>query len=332
MSSSYNIHDLPPLPPASAPAAEVCAVIRLYLAVEADLSPAQARAVAQHLRTCTDCTREQQMLRQSSRLVASLAVSTPSERVDRAVLAAIAARQSGSRIQPRPINRRVSRGRRVSLVGLVAAAAALVLAVLTSAYFVIGGNPFAPRQAAFQLPANLSWDKYVLYYTQTKSEDDGTSYQVVSYYDMSNHNFNVKYVIPGKMEVMVVADQQKALGLDMMHHVAEWGTVDQWNHADLSLFDLPRLRQDLQNGRAVYTGKDHFKGQEVYRIRYPDGHVLLLDMQYMPVNVLQVTGQQEKPLYDTIRWLSPSQVSSSTWDMTVPTDFKMGELPSMPES
>jgi hypothetical protein len=334
--SDYDSHpliqDLPPLPTSGGSASETCAIIRLYLAVESDLAPEQARAVVQHVRTCEECAHEQQVLRQASRLVASLTAPQPSSRVDQAVQAAIAARRNQTATRPpvrvisTPLPRSARRRRRTGLVALVAA---VVLAVLSSAYFMIGGNPFASHRPVLQLPANLSWNSYVLYYTQTRSGNDGSRYLVMSYHDMGSHQANLQYIIPGKMDIKVVMDQQKSLGLDMMHHVAQWD-VEQWANFDLSMFDLQRLRQDLQKGQAVYEGKGRFKGQDVYRVRYPGDHILLLDMQYMPVNVLEKSHQQEQPMYDTVRWFSPAQVASSMWDMTVPSDFAMGELPPMP--
>jgi hypothetical protein len=65
----------------------------------------------------------------------------------------------------------------------------------------------------------------------------------------------------------------------------------------------------------------------VYRIRFRDGLVMLLDMQYRPVNVLSGTGE---PLYTSLQLLSPSQVSPSMWDMSIPPGYHMGTLPPTP--
>src|SRR5258708_13751727 len=101
---------------------------------------------------------------------------------------------------------------------------------------------------------------------------------------------------------------------------------------DESIFDLQRLRNDLQTERATYQGTDEFKGQKVYRILDENNLVLLLDMHYRPVNVLQKahgpgTGE---PIYDMLALLSPLALPASMWDMSVPQGFKMGTLPAKP--
>ena len=90
-----------------------------------------------------------------------------------------------------------------------------------------------------------------------------------------------------------------------------------------------RLRYDLQAHRAVYEGMDRFEGQEVYRIRWKNGLVLLLDTSYWPVNVLRDahgpgSGQ---PIYEMLTWLPVSQVSSTLWGTQVPAGFRLGRLP-----
>src|SRR5260370_7606672 len=91
--SRTDHHHLPPLPSHVTPSAKVCAVVRLYLAVEDDLSAAQLQTVGAHVQLCPDCAREQQVFRHVSLLVATLAAAHLSERVDRAVMTAIAARE-----------------------------------------------------------------------------------------------------------------------------------------------------------------------------------------------------------------------------------------------
>jgi hypothetical protein len=148
---------------------------------------------------------------------------------------------------------------------------------------------------------------------------------------MSTDSANIEVVIPGKIDIVVVKDAQKSLGLDMMHQVAQWGAPD-WIQSDTSMFDLNRLRKELQTGQATYLGQAVYEGQSVYRVRLPEGNILLLDAHYMPVNVLE-NGDDSgtgKPMYNTLRWLPPSQVPSSMWDMTVPPNFNMGALPSQP--
>ena len=120
------------------------------------------------------------------------------------------------------------------------------------------------------------------------------------------------------------------LGMDMMHHVAQWN-ADAWA-VDDSVFDLAELRHELQTKSAVYLDKESFQGQEVYRIRCKDGLVMLLDMDYMPVNVLQGSSSSDmaKPMYDTLKLMPASQVHASMWNMSVPPGFHMGTLPSKP--
>ncbi len=325
---------LPPLPAAGVSGPEVCAVVRLYLAVWDDLSPVQMHAISEHILSCVNCAREQRLMRRATQLVASLPVSEPSSHVDRAVLTAIATRDTRSREHGSQPLRALPRSRRMGrspsgLAALVAVAAIFMLALLLSAHFLLPGA--SSHLATMQLPANLSWKDRVLYATQTMVGQGGERYHVMSYHNMAEGSMNVETVLPGKLDVVVVKEGQKSLGLDMMHHVAQWDTQG-WDGADDSMFDLNQLRRDLQSGRCVYQGKDSFKGQDVYRLRYSNGQVLLLDMHYMPVNVLEDahgpgTG---RPMYDTLHWLPPSQVSSSMWDMQVPSGFTMGELPAKP--
>jgi hypothetical protein len=184
---------------------------------------------------------------------------------------------------------------------------------------------------ALTLPASLSWNKYVLYEEQTMTSSQGQNYTMTSYHDMSTDNENIEVVVPGKIDVVVVKDTQKSLGLDMLHNIAQWDAPS-WIQSDTSMFNLERLRKDLQTGQATCLGKDLYKGQAVYQVRVPDGKQLLLDMNYMPVNVLEnadSTGTGT-PMYTTLRWLNPAEIPSSTWDMTVPTNFNMGTLPPEP--
>jgi hypothetical protein len=192
-----------------------------------------------------------------------------------------------------------------------------------------GLHPVATQ--AFKLPANLSWSSEVLYHVQTMTAKNGDQYQVKTYYDLSAHMLNVE-TTDTSMDVVMVEDQQahQALGMDMMHRVAQWH-AQKWS-TDESMFNLNQLRSDLQTGRAVYLGKGTFQGQQVYRIRWSDNQILLLNMNYMPVNVLQSTGNSAtgQPEYTTVEWLQSSKVPDSTWNMNVPRNFKMGTLPTRP--
>ncbi len=210
---------------------------------------------------------------------------------------------------------------------MAAIAAVLLLAVLTSTYFLAGGW-LGHQQVAFSLPETLSWDHYVLYSQHSMTGSHGDQYQVTSYQDMATHQQHVEFNVPGKMDIVVHKHQEQMLGLDMMNHVAQWDAQGWDMDQDDHLFDLARLRHELQSGLATYEGKEQFHNQTVYRIRYPDGHIILLDMHYMPVNVLD--NKQQQPMYEELRWLNPSQVESSMWDMNVPQGFSMGNLPSNP--
>src|ERR1043165_1922871 len=95
------IENLPPLPSRDDLSPEACAVIQLYMAVLDDLTPDQVRVIADHAARCEHCARAHQEIRRTTSLVASLPVTTPSSRVDEAVMAAIAARV-------RTLDRRIS--------------------------------------------------------------------------------------------------------------------------------------------------------------------------------------------------------------------------------
>ena len=160
------------------------------------------------------------------------------------------------------------------------------------------------------------------------TDSKGQSYHVESYHDMANDHMNVETTMDGKLDVMVVSDGHQTLGIDMMKHVAQWN-ADAWSSDD-SIFDLTQLRKDLQSGIATYLGKGQFQGKEVYRIRDDTGDVLLLDMQYRPVNVLESASDAGKPMYEKLELLKPTQVPDSMWTMTVPAHDKMGTLPPKP--
>ena len=317
--------DLPPIPRAGESGPEVCATVRVYLAVLDDLSPQQVDLLFQHVSRCAACTREYHLISSATHLVAGLPASRPSPRVDAAIMAAIA-KPAGKR--PAKLVRAIPPRRRPAwLIGQVAAVAVILLALLTTAHF-ISLAPGGPQ--AFQLPANLNWSGYVLYHSETRVDASGMQYQVVSYHDLGSDRMHVETVADGQLDVVVVGDQRAMLGEDMLHHVAQWG-ADVWA-VDDSPFDLAELRHELQTHTAVYLVKDTFKGQEVYRIRLQNGLVLLLDMDYWPVNVLQgaTSSATGEPMYDSVKLLPDSQVSSSMWDMNIPTGFQMGTLPPKP--
>jgi hypothetical protein len=208
-------------------------------------------------------------------------------------------------------------------------AAVLVLATLAGTYLV--GNSMLPApQQAFVLPANLSWTSYVLYQAETRLDKKGERYHISSYYDLRNGQMHVETVQGDTLDVVAISGSHETLGMDEMHHVAQMG-ADEWM-VDESMFNLSQLHRDMQAKRAVYLGTDEFKGQKVYRIRCANGLVLLLDMHYLPVNVLRgaVGPGTGEPIYDTLQFLSHAQVSESMWNMRVPAGFHMGRLPEKP--
>jgi hypothetical protein len=220
-------------------------------------------------------------------------------------------------------------GRSIKMISqaVVAIAAILLFMLLTATHFIA----FAPSRAdAFQLPANLSWSHYVLYHSEIKTGANGMVYHIESYHDLGSNYMHVETMADGQVDVVVVGNDQSMLGMDMLHHVAQWN-ADAWA-VDDSVFDLAELRHELQTKSAVYLDKESFRGQEVYRIRCKDGLVMLLDMHYMPVNVLQGSSSSEvaKPMYDTLKLMHASEMPASMWNMNVPPGFHMGTLPTKP--
>src|SRR5260370_19010452 len=129
------------------------------------------------------------------------------------------------------------------------------------------------------------------------------------------------------LDIVAVGNDQVLLGEHLIDNIAQWG-ANAWG-VDDSLFDLGQLRADLQAHRAVYLGLDTFRGKEVYRIRWRYGLMLLLNTQYLPVNVLRNasgpgTGE---PLYKTLAMLPATQVPATLWNASVPAGFRVGMLP-----
>jgi len=318
-----------PTMPQGVDGSQLCATVRLQLAVLNDLPPEQAQALHEHIQDCAECAAELRLLNRVTQLVSDFADHTetvPSARVDQAVLAAIAARSKepvaqrpDKRKQEKPVRKAVHERRRsFQWIGQVAVAAILMLAALTATYF--------HAAQAFAIPANVSWSGYVLYHSETLVGTNGVHYRVESYHELNTNRMHVETTLPGRLDVVAVSDGYEMLCKDMMHHTAQWGTSN-WS-VDDSLFDLATLRRDMQAHRAVYLGKDRFHGQDIYRIRSSNGLILLLDMNYMPVNVLR--SETGEPLYDTLSWLRPSQVSATMWDMSMPQGFQDGALPGRP--
>ncbi|MEO6887632.1 MAG: hypothetical protein ABI456_01315, partial [Ktedonobacteraceae bacterium] len=202
----------------------------------------------------------------------------------------------------------------------------LLLALLTGTY--LHALPGAPAAQAFVLPQTLSWNGYVLYHRETHTDGNGKRYYIDTYHDVSSGRMHVETTMGDQLDVVAVGDDHKMLGLDMMHHVAQWD-ANAWD-VDDSAFDLATLRGDLQAKRAVYLGKGHFGAVEVYRIRCRNGDVLLLDMHYHPVNVLSSAPGSGTPMYATVKLLPDAQVPGDMWDMSMPPGFHMGKLPARP--
>jgi hypothetical protein len=315
--------------------------MRLYLAVINDLSPEEVQIVRAHLRICEACAREERALGLVTQAVGSLAGSYPSARVDLAVMQAISDRRNrsfaadrfathGVRNTIKPLSRTPTMHRGYSSWSAWWMIAAVLLVAIGAAWYFLPGLIFPPSHTAFALPANLSWQSYVLYHKQTMTTGYGEHYQVETYHDMTDDAMHVQTMMDGKLDVVIVQHNNKTLGLDMMHHVAQWDTTNWLGNesvGDASTFDLAQLRRDLQTGRAVYLGKGQLDGQAVYRIRCANGQILLLNMQYMPVNVTQPDRQL---MYSSLEWLHPAQVPASLWSMNVPQGFAMGTLPAKP--
>jgi hypothetical protein len=352
----HNNNDMPPLPPIGATGPQVCATIRLYLAIADDLAPDEVTILNEHVRTCPECAKAQRLLQHTTDLFNGLPSSTPSSRVDQAIMAAIAARHNGhvgaQRIAPvrssrvsAPIpaipasiaayaaqkSRRSSRfaGKPLGIAVTVLAVAAMLFLVLSTTLHFLG--VFLPaQQQTFSLPNNLSWNSYVLYHSETRIDESGKPYRVTTYNNLGTGNLHVETVMDGVLDVVAIGTASKMLGLDMMRRVAQWGAED-WS-SDESMFNLAALRSDLAYNRATYLDEETFRGEQVYRIRCSNGLILLLNMRYQPVNVLRgATGPGTgTPIYDTLEVMPASSVSSNMWDISVPGGFRMGTLPKRP--
>ena len=322
-----NSTHLPPLPKEGESGSQVCNTVRLYLAVLDDLTHEQVKLLFRHVDTCSACSEELRLMNDATRMVRGLAASAPSRRVDAAIMA-LQFDQNVMRTR-KVMKRAPLSGRSIKIISqaVVAIAAILLFMFLTVTHFIA----FAPSSAhAFELPANLSWSNYVLYHRETRTGANGMIYHVESYHDLGSNHMHVETVADGHVDIVVVGDDQSMLGMDMLHHVAQWN-ADAWA-VDDSVFDLAELRHELQTKSAIYLDKENFRGQEVYRIRCKDGLVMLLDMNYMPVNVLQGASSSDmaRPMYDTLKLMPTSKMPASMWDMSVPPGFHMGTLPSKP--
>lgn len=336
-----NQSDFPPFPSMGERGPQVCAATRFYQAIIDDLPFEQAQILSTHIQECKDCAAELHILQQTTRLVASLPKSAPSAHIDEAILAAVQNWDTEHRAltatQLQQKNRNIAhssssrKNKNVFWPWAGTLAAALLLLILAGAFLRTLILP-AHNTATFQIPANLSWSGYVLHYTETRTDTQGKNYQVEVYQDLGTNQMHIESTMPDQFDVVVVTDNSTMLGEDMMHHVAQTGNgVEPWV-VDGTLFDLDDLRQDLATQRATYLGKARFQGQEVYQVHTSNNDILLLNMHYLPVAVLSAftspgTGIS---LYNTYQLTPSAQVSETMWDMQIPPNFHMGELPSRP--
>src|SRR5712691_768252 len=324
---------MPPLPKAGEYGPQVCSTVRLYLAILDDLSPRQVQLLREHVDNCADCATVHRLMQRTTRMFASLPESAPAPHGDPAVMSAITRARERRRSMVGAtlvvaLSGRAAGGlksRAVKTAASVALAVVLLLALFTTIHF--SGSP---TTQAFRLPSNLSWSGYVLYHSETRIDAHGLRYYVKCYHDLGSDSMHVETVMPDHLDVIAVGNNHAMLGLDMMHHVAQWGAND-WS-VDETSFDLAELRSDLDAHRAVYLDQDVFQGHAVYRIRTRNALVLLLDIHYMPVNVLRgaIGPGTGEPIYDSLMLMPPSHVSSSMWNMNVPPGFHMGALPKKP--
>ncbi len=307
-----------------------CETTRQYLAVWDDLTTEQRRTVAAHVRACPSCSTEHLAMNQVTRLVASLEASSPSARVDKAVMEAIATQSKPRQVGHLfPISRQKRRKSTLQVAGLLVAAAVVLVATFATIRFM--KTPSSTQ--AFLLPATLSWSGYILYHSQTKIDTKGKRYRIDSYDQLANGYITVETVDQGIVDVVLIEHGSNNLGMDEMHHVAQ-ENVQGWgiDMSQESMFDMNEVRHELNTHQASYLDTDSFHGIDVYRIRCENGLVLLLDMHYRPVNILAgaVGPGTGEPIYDTVSLLPPSKVPPSMWNMQVPTGFKMGVLPVQP--
>lgn len=332
-----NNTDFPPFPAPGARGQQVCEVVRLYLAIVNELPFAQVSILSEHIQTCKECSAEFHMIQRVTHMVATLPMSTPSAHVDRAILAAIQKRGETSHASVQlhaknqePLVRRLPTRKPTSHRRLISLALAAVLLLMLLAGVFFRGLIFSANNGqAFAIPKSLSWNGYILHYTQTKTDGQGQSYEVEVYQDLGTNQMHIESTMDGQFDVVVVTDAQSMVGEDMMHRVAQIGDgVAPWS-VDGSMFDLAELRQDIATHKMNYLGIGTFQGQNVYMVRASDNEVLLLDMHYFPVNVLQNYNGPGSglSLYKTFSLVPSAQVSDSMWDMTVPSGFQMGQLP-----
>ena len=328
--SEHNLSFRPNISPGDSDL-HACETTRQYLAVWDDLTTEQRNTVAAHVRSCPSCSTEHLAMNQVTRLLSTLEASSPSARVDKAVMEAIAAqRRHGRVLHLLPITRQKRRTNTFQFAGLLIAAAVVLIATFTTVRFM---KTSSSSTEAFFLPTTLSWSAYILYHSQTKIDAKGKRYRIDSYDQLGSGYLNVETVQTGIVDVTLIENGHENLGMDEMHHIAQ-ENVQGWgiDMSEEALFNLNEVRREMNTHQASYLDTDSFRGTSVYRIRCENGLVLLLDMSYLPVNILAgaVGPGTGEPIYDKVALLPPSMVPPSTWSMQVPAGFKMGALPAQP--
>jgi len=325
--SEHNLSFRPNISPEE-PDHAACEAIRRSIGVWDDLMPEQRQRVEAHLRSCPACTAEHLVISRATRLLATLEMSSPSARVDKAVMDAMLAQSKRGRVlRFMPISSQKRRTHTLQLAGLLMAAVVVLVATFTTVRIM--KTPSAAKQA-FLLPATLSWSAYILYHSQTKIDARGKRYHVESYHQLNDGYLNVETVQAGMVHVVLIDDGHNTLGMDEMRHIAQY-SVQGWG-IDVSqeaLFDVNELRREIAMHQASYLDTDMFRGTAVYRLHCANGLVLLLDMKYNPVNILAgaVGPGTGEPIYDRLSLLPPTKVAASMWNMQVPAGFTMGVLP-----
>lgn len=350
-----DMQDLPPIPALGATGPEVCDTIQLYLSVLNDLPPAQVEAILQHVRACPDCAAQYQILKNVTTNMQAMQASAPSAQVDRAVMAAIASRVATMPSPPaipvtppatpvvpaRSVKPRVAvpiRSRRRAWSSLrgwsqIAAALILLVGVLAVAHYITGSFSGPQNGTGFSLPQNLTWSAYVVYHSETRIAADGERYLVNTYHNIGSGETHVETMMGNTLDIVAISDGTAILGLDMLRHIAQWD-AKAWSvdPTEEFMFNLPEMRRDLASGDDTYIGTDVFHGEKVYRLRCKNNLVILLDMHYMPVNILRgaVGPGTGEPVFTSVSLMPATQVSDSMWNMSIPSGFHMGTLPAKP--
>ena len=126
-----NSTHLPPLPKEGESGPHVCDTVRLYLAILDDLTSEQVNLLFKHVDICSACSEEFRLMNDATRRVRDLVASSPSRRVDAAILALQSnqhAMRTGMRVRRQSLS---GRSIRVISQAVVAIAAVLLFMFLT---------------------------------------------------------------------------------------------------------------------------------------------------------------------------------------------------------